>query len=412
MEEQNSNLERLKKSLEEEGNGGEKKVTNLESSEAIVDSLLHESDSVEKHDNNDSDKTNKKTLSNGQMFLLGIIGLVVLVLLVFLGITTKSVRNLSQNDFVLRVAKVLNLPAAKINGQKISYIDYVDDIKTLDKFYSATPEIPRPTDEQNSDQVLSRLIANKLITQLAEKYDIKIESEDIEGFKTNLLSQFESEEAAREELMNKYGWTLENYIEKVVVPILTEQKLQQAFTEDATQPDEVYKTYQVRASHILFTVEDEVDDAKVKAQAEKVLQEIKDGADFAEKAKEYGSDGTKDVGGDLGFFGKGQMVPEFETAVFALKPGELGPELVKTQFGYHIIKVTEERTINNYFAFMDDQFKQAEIEILIPVHNPFEQLKPAEDEEAIEEAPVEIQVEAVDSAVEDTGETVDEVGAE
>ncbi|BDD06381.1 SurA N-terminal domain-containing protein [Aureibacter tunicatorum] len=95
-----------------------------------------------------------------------------------------------------------------------------------------------------------------------------------------------------------------------------------------------------RASHILFKVNGD-DDAKVKAEAQKVLNQIKKGASFAEMAKEHGQDGTASRGGDLGWFGKGRMVEPFENAVFDAKKTGLLPKLVKTQFGYHIIDVTE-----------------------------------------------------------------------
>lgn len=90
-----------------------------------------------------------------------------------------------------------------------------------------------------------------------------------------------------------------------------------------------------RASHIL--IKTEKDDAK--ESAEKVLEEIKNGADFAEMAKEHSDCPSKNSGGDLNFFGKGQMVPEFENAVVGMKVDEVS-DLVETQFGYHIIKKT------------------------------------------------------------------------
>ncbi|MGE5198754.1 MAG: peptidyl-prolyl cis-trans isomerase [Rhodospirillaceae bacterium] len=106
---------------------------------------------------------------------------------------------------------------------------------------------------------------------------------------------------------------------------------------------ELYSTpEQVRASHILFKTAGK-DDAAVKAAAEKVLQEAKAGADFAELAKKYSEDeATAKLGGDLDYVTKGRMVPEFDEAVFGAEPG-LIPELVKTSYGYHIIKVVDRK---------------------------------------------------------------------
>ena len=107
---------------------------------------------------------------------------------------------------------------------------------------------------------------------------------------------------------------------------------------------------QVRAQHILFSIapdapENEVE--KVRAQAQKVLDEAKKGKDFGELAKKYSQDeASAKKGGELGFFSSKQMDPAFSSAAFALKPGEIS-DLVKTSYGFHIIKseeVTEART--------------------------------------------------------------------
>ncbi len=98
-----------------------------------------------------------------------------------------------------------------------------------------------------------------------------------------------------------------------------------------------------RASHILIkpASQDEAGKALAKADAQRILNQIKGGADFAEMARKHGTDGTASKGGDLGYFGKGRMVAEFEEAVFSATKTGLIPNLVETQFGYHIIEVTE-----------------------------------------------------------------------
>ena len=82
---------------------------------------------------------------------------------------------------------------------------------------------------------------------------------------------------------------------------------------------------------------------ETRAKAEEVLKRIRAGEDFAKLAQEFGSDGTKDVGGDLGWFGPGRMHPDFEKAAYALKTGEVS-DVVKTPFGYHIIKLEGRKT--------------------------------------------------------------------
>lgn len=134
----------------------------------------------------------------------------------------------------------------------------------------------------------------------------------------------------------------------------------------ATQPEidaymKAHPEEQVHARHILIPVKTEdsqpieLEDAEgpkaeeltkpqARAKAEEVLKRVKAGEDFVALAKQYSSDpGSKEKGGDLGWFGRGRMVPEFEKAAFALQPGQIS-EIVESPFGFHIIKVDERRT--------------------------------------------------------------------
>ena len=123
---------------------------------------------------------------------------------------------------------------------------------------------------------------------------------------------------------------------KVMVP---EASIERAYNDNIAQ---YTSPEQVRASHILLKTEGK-DDAAVKAKAEDVLKQAKSGADFAALAKKYSEDeGSAKNGGDLDYFGKGKMVPEFDQAVFTMMPGQTS-DLVKTQFGYHIIKLVDKK---------------------------------------------------------------------
>ena len=119
--------------------------------------------------------------------------------------------------------------------------------------------------------------------------------------------------------------------EQVTVP---ESEIEAFYKQNIAQ----YSTpEQVTASHILFRLEG--DEAEVRKRAEEVWKRAKAGEDFAALAKQYSQDDSNNMnGGSLGTFGRGTMVPEFETVAFAMKPGEIS-DVVKTSFGYHIIKV-------------------------------------------------------------------------
>ncbi|WP_207433746.1 peptidylprolyl isomerase [Sabulibacter ruber] len=106
----------------------------------------------------------------------------------------------------------------------------------------------------------------------------------------------------------------------------------------------------VRASHILIKPENTTPEAKAaaKAKAQDILNQIKGGANFAQLAAQHGTDGTASVGGDLGWFTEGRMVPSFEKAVFGAKGPGLLPNLVETDYGYHVVKITEPKTTRTY----------------------------------------------------------------
>src|SRR5215471_3893164 len=141
---------------------------------------------------------------------------------------------------------------------------------------------------------------------------------------------------------------------------VTGQQIQRAYDDNIQQystPD------QVRASHILIkTTGKAEEDGVAKKKAEDLLAQIKKGADFAELAKKNSQDeGSAVKGGDLDFFGKGAMVPEFDKVAFTLQPGQVS-DVVKSQFGYHIIKVTDKRaaatkTLAEVRGQIEDQLK-------------------------------------------------------
>ena len=128
---------------------------------------------------------------------------------------------------------------------------------------------------------------------------------------------------------------------------------EQARQRVAVPPNDIQRYYndniqqyqtpeRVRASHILLNTGGK-DEAAVRKQAEELLAKAKGGADFAALAKQYSEDpGSKEKGGDLDYFPRGQMVPEFEASAFSLMPGQIS-DLVKTQYGFHIIKAVDKQ---------------------------------------------------------------------
>ena len=140
---------------------------------------------------------------------------------------------------------------------------------------------------------------------------------------------------------------------------VTEEEVKEYYEKNK---DKFKEPEQVRARHILIKVDPNADEKKWKEAEEKakeIKKRIEKGEDFAKLAKEFSDDpGTKNRGGELGFFTKGRMVPEFEAAAFALKPGEVS-DPVKTVYGYHIIQTLEKKSAKQKeFNQVKEQIRQ------------------------------------------------------
>ena len=123
----------------------------------------------------------------------------------------------------------------------------------------------------------------------------------------------------------------EEYLTRVIDEGVTEAAIEERYKKTLS---ETPKVREVRASHVLVESEDE---------AKAIVKQLDGGADFAAIAREKSIDPGKDNGGDLGFFTADQMVPEFSEAAFEMKPGSHSKTPVKSQFGWHVIKVAEAR---------------------------------------------------------------------
>ncbi len=318
--------------------------------------------------------------------VLFLAGLAVFLLIAIVGVyvyTKGQVKILSESPFALQAAGALRVPIAKIDGGPILYTEFTKDYLSLKKFYSTQPDgFPLPTDKEIAEQVLSRLFINELINDLAREYDINVTEEDIAAAKTQLLSQFEDEAAAAVEVEKTFGWSLETFTNRVIIPIVLEQKVGEAHEAQEDVGDK-YTAKQVKGRHILFIVTDDVTDAQAKQKAQEVLDRIKNGEDFIELAKEFGSDGTAEQGGDLGWIDRGVTVPAFEEVLFSLEPGQLYDSVAETEFGYHIVQADEVRTVNDFPLFFQDRLAAATIKIFADLSNPFdepqeEDLQPAD----------------------------------
>ena len=235
---------------------------------------------------------------------------------------------------------------------------------------------------QYGPSILDALITNKIVELEAKKLGIKLTDEEIEEEYNSYAESYGGEEALLK-AFESYNLTKDDIIKDIETYLLTLKVME----DYIGITDEDVKTYfeehkesfatpeQVEASHIL--VGDE-------ATAKEVIEKLNAGEDFATLAKEYSTDTSNaEKGGALGYFGRGEMVAEFEDAAFAMNVGDVSKEPVETEFGYHIIKVTdkkeakeadfetskedaramlvEERVNEQYSAWVSDKMEEYEI---------------------------------------------------
>lgn len=267
----------------------------------------------------EQEKQNVRTMA------LGFVGLVIVVVIAALGVGMYRVYAKTASDsFTLMVAKVLRLPAAKVNGETILYSEYAGDLAAISKLRDYDRAHPAEQggaadlqDDEMSDQVLIRLVNNILVNEAAVSMGVTVTDADIEKVYEQLKTKFGSIDAAAKGLNDHYGWTMAQYEARVMRPLILQNKIGATINADVSAK------------------------VAVKATAQKTLDQIKSGANFEDMAKQYGQDATAAKGGDLGEFKSGDMVPEFEAALAKLKAGELAPELVETEFGYHLVRLDE-----------------------------------------------------------------------
>ncbi len=205
-------------------------------------------------------------------------------------------------------------------------------------------------------KVLEGLIDREILFQQSRKEGIAVEEAAVNDRLSTLQGQFPSE-AQFEAALKSMGLTLADLKQQLRKGMAIKYLVERRFEKGTSVSNEEAKAYydgnpkdflrpeQIRARHILIKVDPQASNSE-KAAARKKIEEIqaklKKGEDFGALAKEFSEGPSSSKGGDLGWFERGRMVKPFEEAAFALKPGEVS-NIVETQFGYHLIEVTDKR---------------------------------------------------------------------
>lgn len=212
------------------------------------------------------------------------------------------------------------------------------------------------------EKVLEEMVNDKVLLVEAKRETLEVTPKEVNQALEEQLKKVEGQFSSPAEFqkeLEREGLTLEKlkrrYRSQVKSELLKQKLMDKLVSQVKISDGEVrdfYRNYQdslpsqreaLRISHILLTVEPSPEtEAMVLERAKSVLQRLREGGDFAQLAREYSDDPSGSSGGELGWFGRGDMVPEFDRASFSLKVGEIS-DLVRTRFGYHIIQVEERK---------------------------------------------------------------------
>jgi peptidyl-prolyl cis-trans isomerase C len=279
-------------------------------------------------------------------------------------------------------------PVATVNGVEISRSKMQAQVShRINQLGMGSGGITQPGTYKNiQEEVLEQLIVQELLWQEAQRREFVVSGEDVEQQLQKMKSGFDSEMAFHFKI-KEGGFTEATYKEDIRQQRSAQRMLYEGIVPDIAISDEDVKKFydenidrmsspeQVRARHILVVPKSDDDEGERLAREKLAAAQkaLADGTSFALVAIENSEGSSATGGGDLGFFGRGQMVPAFEAAVFALQPGEIS-DVVETKFGYHIIKLEERREAQTVSVgqaadritdYLRQQRIQGEVEILL-----------------------------------------------
>ena len=262
-------------------------------------------------------------------------------------VTTAEAKRFNDNQSTKAAVKYLFVPYASISDSAVKVTDaqlqaYLDKNQGKYKVEDgrSVEYISIPVVASKEDSATVKTSIAELATQFAAAPvdSLFVLSNSEQPYNKNQRSPADLPELLRKQLPLTVGKVYGPYAEAGTYSL---------FKVSATGTG---KQAAARASHILIKAEGATPEAKAaaKAKATDILNKIKGGADFAALARQFGTDGTKEQGGDLGWFGQGRMVPAFEKAIFGATSLGLLPSPVETSFGYHVIKITALPTKQTY----------------------------------------------------------------
>jgi peptidyl-prolyl cis-trans isomerase C len=262
---------------------------------------------------------------------------------------------------------------ATVNGEKIKendlsrLVDYYKKDYENRYGYSFDGQVGEEKLNALKDDVLGEMIKERLLIQEAKKRGITVSKDQVQKKVDADKAMLGGDQAYKDLLQEQFQMTEAEFRVETENQLIIEELYNQVVAGQQVTPQEVSDYYannqeqfltleQIRASHILLNTEDE---------AKAVIAQLKAGASFEDLATEKSTDPTaKDNKGDLGYFDQeANLVSEFKEAAFALKTGQITPDPVKSQFGYHVIKVVDRKparqmTLEEATPSITDELKQ------------------------------------------------------
>lgn len=235
----------------------------------------------------------------------------------------------SESPAVRIVAKYIPYPVERVNGRFVSYSDYLFEVDANEKAYQNNAKLNNQpaVDFKSADgkkllvqikqHAMEKLKSDAVVAQLASQKKVKVTDKEVNELISQLYDRYGGKDTLLKTLNQIYGWDLNDL--KVVI---RKQLLQKNLEEKVTSDPAV--------------------DAAAKSKAQDVLKEVKDGGNFGDLAKKYSQASDAANGGDLGFFTKGQLPDNVQSAAEALQPDQVS-DVIKTDYGYEILKVVEKK---------------------------------------------------------------------
>lgn len=234
-----------------------------------------------------------------------------------------------------KISKAVPFPAAIIDHTNFIYWDDVEkNIASIENFYKSqelskeglridftTPD-GRKRLEIKKREIFNKLVEDKIIEILAKEKGISISNKEIDKIVDKKLAEYGTSEDVKSKLLDSYGWTLEDFKKKVVLPSAYKEALS------------------------FLVIQENLDNSIAKKKIEQAKKELDSGKDFAEVAKEYSNGSSRDNGGELGWVKRDQVLTEIQAAFFEGKTPEKN-SIVESLLGFHIIEVKDRKKEDN-----------------------------------------------------------------